>query len=63
MTCLVRASANMPVEVQEVGDMLFTYMDMTDPKKDCPSGWQPKGLSNRTCGRISGESNSYSLSV
>ena len=53
----------MPVEVQEVGDMLSTYMDMTDPKKDCPSGWQPNGLSNRTCGRISGESNSHSLSV
>ena len=34
------------------------YLDMTDPKTDCPSAWKPKGLSNRTCGRTSGESNS-----
>ena len=28
------------------------YLDMTDPSRTCPSGWQLTGYSKRTCGRI-----------
>ena len=27
------------------------YLDMTNPKNDCPSGWNETGYSKRTCGR------------
>ena len=29
------------------------YLDMTDPKATCPSGWQLTGHPKRTCGRVS----------
>ena len=29
------------------------YLDMTDPKTNCPSGWQLTEYSKRTCGRVS----------
>ena len=29
------------------------YLDMTDPNTNCPSGWQPTGYSEKTCGRAS----------
>ena len=32
------------------------YLDMTDPKTNCPSGWQLTGYSKRTCGRASSSS-------
>ena len=35
------------------------YLDMTNLSNTCPSGWQLTGLSERTCGRVTGGTNTH----